>query len=116
MKAEATVRIPLIGLEGAAHDACSGIGRVQGLDLTHGEELKVYEAPNHDSKAVDTLGLARLVWLCEADTVWQGIVYAGPESDLGDCRVSSPVTRPEPYDGPCRYGWVEARYLQLIAG
>lgn len=109
-------RIPVVGLEGPEADACSGIGRVTGLDPTGEYALKVHEAPDLAARETDTLKTASLVWLCEADGAWQGIVYAAPGGDLGDCRVSTPVARPEPYSGPCRQGWVEARYIQLVAG
>ena len=42
----------------------------------------------------DKLPLSTLVWLCEADEDWQGIVYpTGNNQELGDCRVSSSVRR-----------------------
>jgi hypothetical protein len=79
--------------------------------------LAVRERPAPHAREVDRLGTATLVWLCEGAGDWQGIVYAdGAIQDLGDCRVSSPVAQPRPYDGPCKTGWVAARYLQLVTG
>ena len=109
-------RIPLVGLDGPQADACSGIGRVTGLDPDDDYTLKVRDAPDGRGMQTDKLNTATLVWLCEGNGSWQGIVYAASGGDLGDCRVSSPSMRPEPYAGPCRHGWVEARYIQLIAG
>ena len=57
-----------------------------------------------------------LVWLCEGEGPWQGIVYAPQGKDFGECLVSNPVARPEPYSGPCRFGWVDGHYIQLTAG
>ena len=109
-------RIPIVGLDGPDADACSGIGRVSGLDPEGDYALKVHDAPDQAARETDKLKTASLVWLCEADGAWQGIVYAAPGGDLGDCRVSNPVMLPEPYSGTCRHGWVEARYIQLVAG
>jgi len=107
------VRVPMIGLEGPAFDACGGIARVATYD---GEE-PVRERPEAGALESDTLPHRALVWLCDAEGEWQGIVYpSGEFQDLGDCRVSSPVAESRPYDGPCRHGWVMAVNLQLVAG
>ena len=107
------VRVPIIGLEGPAVDACGGIARI----ATYEDEEVVRERPEEGALEVDTLPHRSLVWLCQAEGEWQGIVYpSGDFQELGDCRVSSPIAESRPYDGPCRHGWVIAANLQLVAG
>ena len=107
------MRVPMIGLEGPDMDACGGIGRIGRYD---GEEI-IRNSPAADASESDRLPHHTLVWLCEGEGDWQGIVYpAGQFQELGDCRVSSPIVESRPYDGPCRHGWVLAEHLQLVAG
>lgn len=110
-------RVPMVGMEGPETDACPGIGRIAVFEAKKGDFMRV-RLDAHDGGAVkDKLPLSTLVWLCEADEGWQGIVYPiGDNQDLGDCRVSSAIATPEPYSGPCQFGWVEAKYIELVAG
>jgi hypothetical protein len=113
-------QIPLIGSEGSTEDACIGVGTITTLD----EHLAVRERPDPYARQKDKLAPSTLVWICEkgagADAKgeeWQGIVYpSGEFQKLGDCRVSRRMPEPEPYSGPCRYGWVLARDLRLVLG
>ncbi len=115
--ASETIRIPQIGLEGPAHDACPGIGRINGFEPRKGDFLRVRAEASQAAAVTDKLKISALVWLCEADDGWQGIVYPGDEKqDLGDCKVSIALTKPEEYHGPCKYGWVEAKYVDLVTG
>lgn len=114
---EEPARTPLVGLEGPETDACPGIGRVNGLEPRKGNLLRVRAEANEVAKVTDELAVSTLVWLCEADQDWQGIVFPkGEFQELGDCRVSSALAKPEPYAGPCQFGWVEAKYVELVAG
>ena len=109
-------QIPLIGSEGPAEDACIGVGTITTLD----KHLAVRERPDQYARKKDQLAPRTLVWICEKNSGengedWQGIVYPnGDNQKLGDCKVSSRVTAPEPYKGPCRFGWVHARDLRLV--
>ena len=110
-------RAPFIGLEGPETDGCPGIGRIALFEAKKGDFMRVYTDANDVAPVKDKLPLSTLVWLCEADEGWQGIVYPMPDNqDLGDCRVSAALPSPEPYNGPCQYGWVEAKYIELVAG
>lgn len=114
---EEPIRVPMVGLEGATSDACPGIGRVNGLEPRKGDLLRVRAEANDIADVTDELAVSTLVWLCEADAEWQGIVYpTGQFQELGDCRVSSALAKPEPYAGPCQFGWVQAKYVELVAG
>ncbi len=106
-------RIPVVGGDGPESDACGGIGSV----ATYEDLLAVHSEPDEYSRQKAELPPRTLVWLCEGMEEWQGIVYpTGEFQDLGDCRVSSPVSEPRDYNGPCEHGWVLARSLQLVAG
>ena len=106
-----------IGLDGPELDACGGIGKVVRIGLTRERTLAVRGEPAPRGKELARLESGTLVWLCEGADDYQGIVYAsGQFQDLGDCRVSSPVREPEDYTGPCKQGWVEAKYIDLVAG
>ncbi|MEX0342762.1 MAG: hypothetical protein AB3N06_09250 [Erythrobacter sp.] len=106
-------RSPMIGLDGPSLDACGGLGRVGG---TYREQV-IRDAPDEAARTSDTLEQSTLVWLCEAEGDWQGVVYASGEfQEVGDCRVSSPVAEPRAYDGPCRAGWVPAKDVEFLAG
>jgi len=108
--AEAAERIPNVGLEGPNADACVGVGST----FTMQELLTVYEEPDQYARKKGGLPTSTLVWLCEAEGEWQGIVYpTGEFQELGDCRVSTPVARPRAYEGPCEHGWVMASNLNL---
>lgn len=106
------VRVPIIGLEGPNADACVGVARISTFD---GKE-SVRERPDEAALETDKLPHKALVWLCEAEGEWQGIVYpSGPFQEMGDCRVSSAVAESRPYDGPCKSGWVLGKHLQQVA-
>lgn len=114
---EQQIRAPMVGLEGPETDACPGIGRVNGLEPRKGDLLRIRAEANEGAEVTDELAVSTLVWLCEADEDWQGVVYPkGEFQELGDCRVSSALAEPEPYVGPCKFGWVQAKYVELVAG
>ena len=110
-------RAVMTGLDGADLDACGGVGRINAFGLREDEGRPLRAAPDGNAAKAGEVAGGALVWLCEGDGDWQGIVYPADDlQELGDCRVSSPLPAPEPYAGPCRSGWVEARHIQLIAG
>jgi len=107
----------MVGLQGPDTDACPGIGRIAIFEPKKGDFMRVYTEAHEAAPVKDKIDLSTLVWLCEADEGWQGIVYpSGQFQDLGDCRVSATLPKPAPYDGPCQFGWVEAKYIELTAG
>ncbi|RKF23469.1 hypothetical protein D6851_03115 [Altericroceibacterium spongiae] len=116
-------RAPMIGLEGPDADACAAIGRLTGLPASDGfidlkdTSLPVYAGPSSDTEETERMTQGTLVWLCDVEGSWQGIVYPSTDKqEIGDCRVSSPVAEPESYSGPCAYGWVPARNITMVAG
>lgn len=109
-------RVPQVGRDGPELDACGGVARVSRVNPTGDGLLPVFPQPDDRVRPKDRLVPDTLVWLCDAQDAWQGIVYAsGPFQELGDCRVSSPVAQPQAYSGPCRSGWVPAKFLFVVA-
>ena len=110
------IRPVRVGLSGADMDACLSLAEVRGLDRNGDNFLSVRARPSRVAPALDRLGPRRQVWICDGDAVpgWAGIVYAAEPGQ--DCNVGSPVPAPRAYRGPCRQGWVAARYLGVIAG
>jgi hypothetical protein len=89
---------------------CPGSGTVGGLSA--GGTLSVRAAPGTAAARRDKLANGADVFMCDwsADGAWVGVVYASGSS--GDCGVSKKVTPSRGYDGPCKSGWVSARYLK----
>jgi hypothetical protein len=110
------IRPVRVGLSGADMDACLSLAEVRGLDRNGDNFLSVRARPSRVAPALDRLGPRRQVWICDGDAVpgWAGIVYAAEPGR--ECNVGSPVPAPRAYRGPCRQGWVAARYLTVIAG
>ncbi len=106
-----------IGQDGPEMDACGGIGKAARLAGAERSYLSVHTAPQKEAGEIARLPNGFLFWLCDAEGRWQGIVFpAGKFQELGDCRVSIPVPSPEAYAGPCQQGWVDARFVDLVAG
>ena len=110
------IRPVRVGLAGNDLDACLSLAEVRGLDRNGDNFLSVRARPSRGAPALDRLGPGRQVWVCDSDAVpgWTGIVYA--ERPGAECSVGAPVPTIRPYSGPCRQGWVAARYLTVIAG
>jgi hypothetical protein len=105
-----------IGTAAPDLDACLSQGEVTGLDPRGDNYLIVRAGPGRDAGAADRLGPGRIVNVCEARGGWLGIVYGRSPGFGEDCGTGSPVPRPRLYDGPCRSGWVAARYIRIVAG
>jgi hypothetical protein len=105
-----------VGLAGNDLDACLSLAEVRGLDRNGDNTLTVRATPTRAGRVLDRLGPNRQVWVCDGDAVpgWTGIVYA--DRPGVECNVGSPVPSIQPYEGPCRTGWVFSRYLVVIAG
>ena len=122
-----------IGLSGAASaedmqvmvgsepdlDACLGQDLVHGLDPQGDNFLAVRTGPGSDNAMIDQLHEGNIVNVCAYEGRWVGIVYMpGDTTESGprDCGVGTPIWPPQPYDGPCRSGWVFEDYLISLAG
>jgi hypothetical protein len=103
----------VLGTPGPFRTACA-FGDITGLN-PHGDNfLSVRAAPNPRARELDRLWPRRQqVRLCERtrDGRWYGIAYHRNAA----CDVQVPL-RPHAYRGPCRSGWVSARYITISAG
>ncbi|MET0248290.1 MAG: hypothetical protein ABW164_01025 [Sphingobium sp.] len=107
-------RAVTIGEDGPRLDACGTMGQVVRVG-TRG--LAVRAAPFASAPVTVQLAEASRMHVCtrSIDQKWLGIVVPG-EGEAADCGVSEPVDRKQPYDGPCRSGWVSSASVRLIAG
>jgi len=90
-------------------DACPTLGRVSGLNPDGDNFLAVRTGYGR----VDRVTTGQLLWICGTRGGWHAVVYSRKG---GDCGVSTPVDSAQPYDGPCRSGWVYSNYVIAVAG
>lgn len=94
-------------------DACLTLGVVTGLNPNGDGFLAVRSGPDTHFKRIDKLSNGQYVYFCDQRNDWIGVVYTKAE---GDCGVSSPVSKRQPYQGPCKAGWVHSKYVKAVAG
>jgi len=95
----------------ADYDACGSVGEVRGLNPNGDNFLAVRSGPGSKNKMLDKVFTGQSLYVCDEKGGWYGVVYG-----RGDCGVSSPIDMREPYSGPCRSGWVSARFVEIVAG
>jgi hypothetical protein len=108
----------IVGKDGAEFDACGGAGKIVGLNPRGDNFLSVRSAPQVEAVEIDRLQIGDQVYMCgqSKDGRWQSIVYEQGGNLASECGVGSAVPRPRAYDGPCKFGWVSSRYIELFAG
>ena len=97
-------------------DACGSLGEVRGVNPRGDNYLSVRTGPRAHLPERDRLRPGRQVFVCQTsrDGQWLGVVYS--RNPRQQCNVGSPVRGPRPYSGPCRSGWVNSRYITIVAG
>lgn len=97
-------------------DACLSSGEVSGLKPGGDGFLAVRSGPGTKYAMTDKLAEGRLFHMCDssADHEWIGIVY-NADGSL-NCDVGSPVESPRDYHGECKSGWVNKRWVRVVAG
>ena len=111
--------IPLpitVGGDGPGMDACGTFAEVGDLSGTEDGFLYVHDAPSDETKARHRFSQGQGVVVCSTQNGFSGIVYPGEGQTLSDCGTGSPVATEQNYTGPCLAGWVESRYLDMVAG
>ena len=103
----------MVGSDGPDMDACGTLGEVANLDPAGDNYLSVRDAPSTLTKERDRLDPGQRVTVCDSADGWVGIVYSKIDEN---CGVSSPVATEERYLGPCAQGWVDERFVEMIAG
>ncbi|WP_420143108.1 hypothetical protein [Sphingobium sp.] len=111
-------RAVTIGEDGPRMDACGTIGQVT---RAGSGGLALHAAPFDDAKTLAQLPDGQRAWVCtrSIDQRWLGVVVPQPAQDGAppvDCNVASPVSRKQPYAGPCPSGWIASAYVRLIGG
>ncbi|UZW62532.1 hypothetical protein [Lysobacter enzymogenes] len=97
-------------------DACGSTGRVRGLKADGDGFLAVRAGPGADYAMLDKLGNGRLVYLCGSRGRWTAVVYAPAGADASACGVSWAIAEVEVYRGPCKSGWVNTAWIEVVAG
>lgn len=100
----------IIGAHGQPDiDACPSVGAAVTV-------VAVRLAPDEAASASARLQAGQAVYLCgtSPDGTWESVVV--PASPGADCGVSRAVQRPRPYAGSCKSGWIQAEYVQVVAG
>ena len=92
-------------------DACSSMGQVVGLKRDGDNFLAVRAGPGSSQQKLDEIHMGDAVFICDERNGWMGIVYGGKR-----CGVTSPIVPRQTYMGPCRSGWVSARFIEVTAG
>ena len=96
---EAKVTRPVtIGEDGPRLDACGAMGQAVRVGA---RGLAVRAAPFADAEEVGRVAEGGRVHVCTPshDQKWLGVVVLIPAP--GDCGLSEPVERRQPYEGPC---------------
>lgn len=97
-------------------DACGSTGQVRGLKADGDGFLAVRAGPGADYRMLDKLGNGRLVYLCASRGGWTAVVYAPTGADASECGVSWAIAEVEVYRGPCKSGWVNTTWIEVVAG
>ncbi len=97
-------------------DACPSLGVVFNLNPNGDGFLAVRSGANTSYPLIDKLPEGQHVNICNSsiDGNWLGVVYSN--SDVNDCGLSRPVSPVQPYKGKCKSGWVNSRWINVIAG
>lgn len=105
-----------IGGDGPDFDACGTFAEVAEYDAESDDKPYVHDAPSTSTKSRDILAAGQGVQICVSESGMSGIVYPSEDQTVDDCGTASPAASEENYTGPCRSGWVEKRFLEMIAG
>ncbi|QCW27021.1 integron [Lysobacter enzymogenes] len=96
-------------------DACGSTGRVRGLKADGDGFLAVRAGPGADYAMLDKLATG--AWsICGSRGRWTAVVYAPAGADASACGVSWAIAEAEVYRGPCKSGWVNTAWIEVVAG
>jgi hypothetical protein len=98
-------------------DPCPAWGEIEGLDPQGDGFLAVRTGPSTRYEQVDELHNRDVVILCDYQNGWHGVVYPGDGQDSEECKATSEsMSKPQPYRGPCKSGWVHGNWVRWING
>jgi hypothetical protein len=108
-----SLAVPVIVGKVPEYDACGSSGKVKGLDPIGDGFLAVRSGPGSQYQMIDKLLEGQSVFVCDDRGQWLGFVYTRGNQD---CSVTSALSRPKPYSGPCLSGWVHRNWITITAG
>ena len=115
-KLEPGEQLVIVGRDLENLDACPSVGRVRGLGTGRDAFLAVRTAPSAKARVKDKLKAGQILTLCDDSGEWMGVVYSLKSDGEIDCGVATPSAYFGAYRGPCRFGWVNSRFVEVIAG
>jgi hypothetical protein len=110
--AQVKIDVPIM-LGGNDEDACPSGGVVSGLNPRGDGFLSVRSGPGGNYAEMDRLYNGDDVHICGGNGAWRAVIYGG---DAAKCRVNRTWPKRLAYTGPCKYGWVSARYITQTSG
>jgi hypothetical protein len=93
------------------YDACSALGVIEHNSTTG--QVSLLSAPSEDADSVVELPTGAHFWMCEEHEDWIGGVV---EEDGKECGIATPIATAQDYSGPCIQGWIDRRFVTLLAG
>ena len=115
-KLEPGEQLVIVGRDLENLDACPSTGRVTNLGTASDAFLAVRTAPSAKARVKDKVKAGQVLTLCDDSGDWMGVVYSLESDGKVDCGVATPSAYFGAYRGPCRFGWVSSRYVEVIAG
>lgn len=113
--------------DGKPIDQGGAWARIVGLKKGGDGFVSVRAAPSTRAAERDRLTADRLVYALGPERDWRrlgfvGVVYTeggAPEDFEERCGLAAPLPKAPPwtrvYDGPCRSGWIHARFVEVLA-
>lgn len=89
--------------------SCTIVARVTGT-------ASVRVAPSSTATEKEKVRGGQMLSLCGEDGDYVAVVYKPSSDGETDCGVAAPPPFVAAYRGPCRFGWVESRKLELVEG
>ncbi len=116
--ADAKRTVPVMVGGSEEFDACGSWGEVSGLNPKGDGFLAVRSGPGTEYPVREKLREGFGFYVCGSsqDGKWVSIVYPRKGQNASDCGVSGATAHSFEYRGPCDYGWVNARWVNIIAG
>lgn len=102
-------RLVILGRMGSEFDGCSIQGRLTGT-------TSVRIAPSPGAAEKEKVRRGQVLNLCEEDGDFVAVVYKPSDDAETDCGVAARPPFVGAYRGPCRYGWVSSRAIELVEG
>ena len=111
--------IPIVIGGNDVMDACPSVGTVKGLNAKGDGFLSVRSGPGTKFLEKDRLIAGALFYMCDGKSArgsdWVGIVYS-KNMNTDTCGVTSAIEDITVYKGPCKWGWINSKWVKVVAG